>query len=138
MHYPDNVHFEDRDKCLPFYDAPANTPSKIMFLSQMPRSCWLIVYMLICLFWNLERIYPCHVWCSLFWQNIKLCWKPCFSGTLSQSYWEAVSWAIVPGKTLSKTKLATFLWVFLPVNNGNNPNIHHSTIGKQDIIEQWK
>ena len=33
-----------------------------------------------CVFlWNPEGMHPCHVWCSLFWQDIKLL-KRCFSG----------------------------------------------------------
>ena len=43
---------------------------------------------------NFEGMYSCHVWCSLFWQDIKLCWKPCFSGAVPWSR-EAVSWALV-------------------------------------------
>ena len=43
---------------------------------------------------NFEGMYSCHVWCSLFWWDIKLCWKPCFSGAVPWSR-EAVSWALV-------------------------------------------
>lgn len=45
--------------------------------------------------WNLERMPPWLVWCAFFWQNIKLCPKPCFSGAVPPSSQEAVSWAIV-------------------------------------------
>ena len=36
------------------------------FPSQTQKSCWLVVYMLIFLFWYLERTYPCCVWCLSF------------------------------------------------------------------------
>ena len=37
-------------------------------------------------FWNLEGKYPWIVWYSLFCQDVKLCWKPCFSGAIPQRY----------------------------------------------------
>ena len=62
----------------------------IRLSSQVPRPYWLAVYMLICCCFffpgNLEGMYPWLVWCSLFWQDIKLCWKPCFSRAVPQSY----------------------------------------------------
>lgn len=70
MHYPKakNVHFEGRAKhpSLVSWDVNASTPSKIRFPSQTPRSCWLPVYLLICLFRNRDGMYPCHIWCLFF------------------------------------------------------------------------
>ena len=36
-------------------------------------------------FWNLEGMYPWLVSWSLFWQDMKLCWTPCYSRAVSQS-----------------------------------------------------
>ena len=36
--------------------------------------------------WDLERMYPWLIWCSLFWQDIKLCWTSCFFGAVPQGY----------------------------------------------------
>lgn len=36
--------------------------------------------------WNLEGMSPWLAWRSLFWQDINLCWKPCFSGAVSQRH----------------------------------------------------
>lgn len=41
--------------------------------------CWSVFFLK-----NLEGMYPWPVWCSLFWQDLKLCWKLCFSGGVSQ------------------------------------------------------
>ena len=35
-------------------------------------------------FWKLEMIYPWLAWCSLLWQDIKLCGKPCYSRAVPQ------------------------------------------------------
>lgn len=86
MHFPGikNVLFEDRDECLSSYDIHANTPLKKMFPSQMPRSRWLSVYVLICNYASLLkrwRIIPLsclmYVW-SLFRQKYKTVLKTTF------------------------------------------------------------
>lgn len=46
------VHCEDKDECPPD-SAQASTPSKTRFPSQVSRSHWLAVYVLICFIWNL-------------------------------------------------------------------------------------
>ena len=63
----------------------------------------LIFFVLFCL--NLERMCPWLVWHSLFWQEIKLCWKSCFSRSIPQSHLEAVIQAIV--LSLAQMKLSS-------------------------------
>lgn len=64
----------------------ACSPLMLRLPSQVPRSRWFAVSMLICSFLKLGGTYPWWVWCSLFWQDPKLCWKPCFYRAVSQSY----------------------------------------------------
>ena len=40
-------------------------------------TCWSAIFWVL-YFRNLEGIYPWLVGCSLWWQNIRRCWKPCF------------------------------------------------------------
>ena len=74
-------------KRLPSWDTNAGTPLMIRLPSQVSRP-----YCLLCTCWsgffflNLEGMYLCLVWCSLFWQDLKLCWKPCFSRAVPQRY----------------------------------------------------
>ena len=48
------------------------------------QTCW--VHADLFIFYKLWRNYPWLVWCSLFWQDIKLGWKPCCSRAVPQSY----------------------------------------------------
>ena len=89
-------------KCLPSRDARVGTPSMIRLPFQVPKPCWLTVYVLICwflvwgFFWNLEEMYPWLIWRSLFWQDIKNCVEN--HASLEQFLrviWEAVFWAMV-------------------------------------------
>ena len=45
-----------------------------------------------CVFGNSDGMGPCQVW-PLFWQDTKLCWKPCFYRAGPESHSEAFSWA---------------------------------------------
>ena len=72
-------------KYLPSLDANADTP---LMMIPFPDAK---VILTPCVradlfFWNLEGMYPWLVWCSWFWQDIILCWKPCFSGAVPQSF----------------------------------------------------
>lgn len=77
-------------------------------------------------FWNLERMHPWLVWCGFLWQDIKLCPKPCFSGTVPPSSQEAVSWAIVLSltqKTNQKKKTSFLVYWLFPSTGTFSPSL---------------
>lgn len=64
-------------KCLPSWDTNADTQSfdgKLPF--QVARAYCLTVYTLIWCFRNPEGMFPWLGWFCLFWQDIKVSWKP--------------------------------------------------------------
>lgn len=50
-----HAHSDNREKCFPSYDTVASIPWKIKFPSQMPRSCALTVYLIICNYTSLLK-----------------------------------------------------------------------------------
>lgn len=70
---------------LPFLEANAGTPLMVRFPSLVPRLYWLAVFVLICCFEILKESLP-GLFDILGSDNTKLCWKPCFSEALPQSY----------------------------------------------------
>ena len=108
-------------KCLSSLDANAGPLVMIRLAPQVPRPCWLTVYALSGLFWNLEGVYPWLVWCSLFWQGIKNCAENHASPEqFVRIIWEAGFWAVV----LSLAQMKHFsmplvvYWLFLSMLPG--------------------
>ena len=101
-------------KCLPSWPASAGTSLMIRLPSQVPRPYWLTMYLF---FWNLEGMDSWLIWCSWFWQDIKLCWNPCFSGAV---LWSGYLRSCLPGyspqfgsnKTLFYSYYRFFYWLF--------------------------
>ena len=60
-------------KCLPCYGTHNSSPLTIRFPSQMSRSHYFIVYMLICLFWNFEYLHVTLIPYQIRKRNMKLC-----------------------------------------------------------------
>lgn len=55
--------------------------------SQVPKPYWLTVHMLSFFFLIFKECISALFWCSLFWQDRKLCWQPCFfSRAVPQSH----------------------------------------------------
>lgn len=80
--------FEDQNKQIPSHSISINTPWKIRFPSQTPKSCCFTVYVLSLSLLKPWRNSPCRVdvWASFAW-GVRLCWKPCFSRAVPQSSW---------------------------------------------------
>ena len=71
-----------------------------------------------CVFlWNPEGMHPCHVWCSLFWQDRILCWKPHFSVAVPYSYLRGCFLACDPCFGANKTVLYWYYWLFIIFTN---------------------
>ena len=68
---------------------------------------------LICLFIDFEGMYPFYVWCSLLWQDIKLCWKPCFCRTVPSSYVRGCPLSCSPQFDLGKTIFYSYYRLFI-------------------------
>ena len=80
--------------------------------SQVPRPHWLTMYLLICFSWNLEGMYLWLVWCSSFWQDTKLCWKPYFSRAGPLSYLRGYS-GFSPQFDSNKTLFYSYYRLFI-------------------------
>jgi len=80
--------FEDQNKQIPSHGVCINTPWKVRFPSQTPKSCCFTVYVLSLSLLKPWRNSPCRVdvWASFAW-GVRLCWKPCFSRAVPQSSW---------------------------------------------------
>ena len=95
------------------------TSMLILFLYKAPfpstKAIPLAVYMLIFFFffWNLEGMYTCCVWHSLFWRDIKLCSKPCFFRTVPQSYLRGCLKGYSPQFGLNKTLFYSYYRLFI-------------------------
>ena len=98
-------------KCLSSWDANAGFPLMVRLPSHMPKPCWLAVYMLICVCVCFLELYPWLVKCSLFWQDIKLCWKPCFSRAVSQSH--LGRWSLGYSPQFGSDKIIFYSFLFL-------------------------
>ena len=68
-------------------------------------------------------MHPWLVWCAFFWQDIKLCPKPCFSGAVPPNSQEAVSWAIVLSLTQTNKPTSFLVYWLCPSTGTFSPSL---------------
>ena len=111
------------------------TPLVIRLRSQVPRLYWLTVFTLICFLWNLEGTSPWLVWHSVFWQDIKLCWKPCFSGAVPQNSLRGSLWHYDPQLGSNKTLFYSYYRLFIDYFY---PQLSHSALTPEVLLQSLK